>query len=264
MMKAIKTRFSNWKSNPRRSEISYIASRITAIAAQYFRNRKEVDTNKELLVPAIESEYVEILFDPEFRRSVSQVKNFTCLDVARLANLWTLVRMAGPGVFMEVGSYKGGAALHICNAMKDDRSPFYSFDPFEAGGFEGMRDCDQAFKPTDFTDTNYAAVVGLLSAKPQAKVIQGFFPAMAEGMNLHNIAFCHLDVDIYEATRNSLEYLAPRLAPKGLIVLDDVGHLETPGVEKAMMEFVAAQPSFLAIPMFPCQAVLLPKTFWQS
>jgi hypothetical protein len=54
------------------------------------------------------------------------------------------------------------------------------------------------------------------------------------------------------------------LAPKGLIVLDDVGHLETPGVEKAMMEFVAAQPSFLAIPMFPCQAVLLPKTFWQS
>ncbi|MGB7547412.1 MAG: class I SAM-dependent methyltransferase [Terracidiphilus sp.] len=217
-----------------------------------------------MLTPAIEAEYVDILFDPKFRSSVAQVKDFTCLDIARLANLWTLVRMAGPGVFLEIGSYKGGTALHICNAMEDPDALFYCFDPFETGGFERIGDCDQAFKPTDFMDTQYAAVVKLLSSKPRAKAVQGFFPAAAEDFDLRNIAFCHLDVDTYEATRNSLEYLAPRMAPRGLIVLDDVDHRETPGVRKAMTEFVAARPSFLAIPMFPVQAVLVSKTYWQS
>ena len=49
-------------------------------------------------------------------------------------------------------------------------------------------------------------VVRLLSCKPNAKVIQGFFPAAADGLELHGIAFCHLDIDVYEATKNSLEY----------------------------------------------------------
>ena len=84
-------------------------------------------------------------------------------------------------------------------------------------------------------------------------------------MNLDNIAFCHLDVDIYEATRDSLEFIAHRLAPRGLIVLDDVGSRRNlQGVQQAMTDFLADHPTFLAFPMFPCQAVLLPNTFWQS
>ena len=143
-------------------------------------------------------------------------------------------------------------------------SAFYCFDPFENGGFEKLTDCDAAFEPDDFRDTQYEAVVKLLSSKPNAKVIQGFFPAVAEGLCLQEIAFGHLDVDTYEATKDSLEYLAPRLAIRGLLVLDDLGHRETPGVKKALDEFVAKHPSFVAIPMFPCQAVLLPKSFREA
>jgi hypothetical protein len=46
-----------------------------------------------------------------------------------------------------------------------------------------------------------------------------------------------------------------------LIVIDDFDHLETPGVNKTVAEFLAGHPSFLLIPMFPVQAVLLPKSF---
>jgi hypothetical protein len=215
-----------------------------------------------LLSPAIDIEYVAILFDPEFQSSVTQVKDYTCLDFARLANIWNLARLAGRGIFLEVGSYKGGTALHICNAIKHRHDDFYCFDPFEKGGFENLGDQDRCFKPSDFTDTRYEKVVKLLSGKPNARVIQGFFPAAAEGLDLRDIAFCHLDVDIYEATKKSLEFLAPRLATRSLIVVDDVDHRETPGVNKAVAEFLASHPSFLFIPMFPTQAVLLAKSLW--
>lgn len=182
--------------------------------------------------------------------------------MVRLANLWTLVKMVGTGTFLEVGSFRGGTALHICNAMEGRSDSFFSIDPFETGGFEGLIECDQAWNPSDFTNTHYDAVTELLAPKPFAKVIRGFFPAAAEQLDLKSVAFCHLDVDIYNATLNGLEYLAPRLARKGLIVVDDAGHNETPGVSLAVRDFLATNPSFVAIPMFPCQSVVLPKHLW--
>ena len=263
MMPALRVHFANWKANPRRWQIAYILSRLKgfSLAAAHSRDPHRVKQNREkLMTPAIEAEDVNILFDPEFQDSVAQVKDFSCLDIARLANLWNLARLAGPGIFLEVGTYKGGTALHICNAIEHRDAEFYCFDPFEKGGFEKIGDQDKFFKPTDFTDTRYENVVKLLSSRSRAKVIQGFFPAAAETMDLRDIAFCHLDVDTFEATKESLEYLAPRLAARSLIVVDDMGHRETPGVDQAVMEFLAAHPSFLLIPMFPVQAVLLPKS----
>jgi O-methyltransferase len=232
--------------------------RLLAAAQTYLSKNGE----EGKLVPPVETEHVEMLFDPDFRRSVAEVQDFTCLDLVRLANLWMLVKMAGSGTFLEVGSFRGGTALHICNAMEGRDASFFSIDPFESGGFENLIDCDQAFKPSDFTNTHYDAVSTLLRGKPFAKVVRGFFPSSAQALNLSNIAFCHLDVDIYNATLESLQYLAPRLAPKGLIVVDDTGHNETPGVDLAVKDFVASNPSFLMIPMFPCQSVLMPKHLW--
>ncbi len=101
------------------------------------------------LDPPVETEYINLLFDLEFSRSVAQVKDFTCLDVVRLANLWNAVKLVGDGIFLEIGSYRGGTALHICNAIESRRASaqFYCFDPFEGGGFERLTEYDQAFKP---------------------------------------------------------------------------------------------------------------------
>ena len=253
---------ANWRANPRRWNITYVLSRLLITVGTRLDVNRVAENYQDALDPPIEAEFVDILFDSAFRRSVSQVKGLTCLDVARLANLWNLVQFASPGIFLEVGSYRGGTALHICNAMEQNESRFYCFDPFETGGFETLDDWQTNFKTTDFMDTKHEAVVRLLSSKPHAEAICGFFPKAAEGINLHNIAFCHLDVDMYDATLRSLEYLVPRLALGGFIVIDDVGHRETPGVAKAVTEFIATHQSFLVIPMFPCQAILLAKSLW--
>ena len=178
-------------------------------AAQAHLSKDEDAGGNVKLVPPIETEHVELLFDPDFRRSVEQVQDFTCLDIVRLANLWTIVKMVGAGTFLEVGSFRGGTALHICNAMEGRDASFYSIDPFETGGFQELTESDQAWKPSDFTNTHYDAVSALLAPKPIAKVIRGLFPAAAEQLDLHNIALCQLEVDIYNATFNSLEYLLP-------------------------------------------------------
>jgi O-methyltransferase len=251
---------ANWRTNPKKRDIAYILSRLRGILGAHLFEEHAGDRS-DMLDPPIFPVDIEILYDPKFLDSVDQVRDHTCLDVARLANLWTMARLVGPGAFLEVGSYRGGTALHICNAIDEYHAGahFYCFDPFETGGFERIVDCDQCFEPTDFMGTSYDAVVKLLSSKPNAKVFQGYFPASAEGLNLKEVCFCHLDVDVYEATRNSL---VSRLAPRSLIMVDDLGNREAQGVKKAVNEFLETHPSFLLIPTFPSQGILLPKHLW--
>src|ERR1700685_871923 len=68
----------------------------------------------------IDESYLEVLDDPAFRASIEEVKNITLLDTARLANLWQLCRMSNPdGALIEIGSYKGGGAVHISNSCPE-------------------------------------------------------------------------------------------------------------------------------------------------
>lgn len=266
MLDVLERHFSNWKTSPRRWRPRFIVRGIwVVLRALYIRRlevRESLTSHEKLLVLGRSAAWVEILQDKEFAASAEHVREYTLLDVARLANLWNLVRLAGPGTFLEVGTFRGGTALHICNAMVDPDAPFYCFDPFEKGTFENILEVDKPFMPEPFTKTRFKSVVELLSAKPNARVVQGYFPGAASDLDLKDIAFCHLDVDIYDATRKCLEYLAPRLAPRALIVVDDYGSVDTPGVKKAVAEFLAEHPSFLIIPMFPVQAVLVPKFLW--
>jgi O-methyltransferase len=266
MFKDFKAHLSNWHSNPRRAKPGFIFSRLWKYFLKELRPIIRIFRRPRPLEPPIQTGSIEILLSPAFRSSVAQVKRHTCLDEARLANVWNSVKLVGSGIFLEVGSFRGGTALHICNAIDDSQQAgarFYSFDPFEKGGFESPRRDEIAFTTKHgFTNTDYATVAKLLSAKPNAMVVQGFFPQAAEPFDLQNIAFCHLDVDLYEATRECLNYMAPRLAPRSAILLDDLGDLGLPGVRDAVNHFLAQNPSFLLIEIFPLQGLLLPRHLW--
>ena len=265
MFRDFKAHVSNWRKNPHRVQPKFILSRLRRYVLVELRPVLRFFGYPRPLNPPIDTGRVAILHDPAFLSSVTQVKAHSCLDEARLANVWNLVKLVGDGIFVEVGSFLGGTALHICNAMDDSHhagARFYSFDPFEQGGFESIGPDETTFRVDSFTETNYAAVVRRLSVKPNAHVVQGFFPQAAEPFDLRNIAFCHLDVDLYEANLKCLNYLAPRLAPRSLILVDDLGQVETPGVRNAIHDFLAQNPSFLLIELFPCQGLLLPLHLW--
>jgi hypothetical protein len=52
------------------------------------------------------------------------------------------------------------------------------------------------------------------------------------------IAVLRLDTDWYESTRHELEHLIGRLAPNGVLIIDDYGHWE--GARKAVDEWLAS------------------------
>ena len=51
------------------------------------------------------------------------------------------------------------------------------------------------------------------------------------------IALLRLDTDWYSSTKHELEHLYPRLAPGGVLILDDYGHWQ--GARRAVDEYFA-------------------------
>lgn len=77
-----------------------------------------------------------------------------------------------------------------------------------------------------------------LAAFPRIAYFPGWIPHSFPRDSSTVYRFVHLDVDLYQPTRDGLEYFYPRLAPGGLIVCDDYNW---PGAKKAIDEFCAAR-----------------------
>lgn len=57
------------------------------------------------------------------------------------------------------------------------------------------------------------------------------------------IALLRLDTDWYESTHHELVHLYPRLADRGVLIVDDFGHWD--GARRAVEEYFADQPPLL-------------------
>jgi hypothetical protein len=53
--------------------------------------------------------------------------------------------------------------------------------------------------------------------------------------------FVHIDVDLYQPTRDAVEFFYPRLSPGGIVVCDDYGFATCPGARKAVDDFATGK-----------------------
>jgi len=231
---------------------------------RYLRRRglrpEPFDENYPVLRP-LDPNGVAVLRDPAFQSSCREIEGLTLLDTHRLANLWQIARQAaGSGCMIEVGSYRGGSALHLSNACPDRR--LYVCDAF-ADGFATLdAKIDNRFQAHQFSDNRRDDVENLFRTRRRdAVIVEGFFPEsiMKLGVETGPIAFAHVDVDVYQATADTLEYLRPRMNPRSCIVLDDVQR-EAHGVDQAIAEYVQRHREWMYLPLFPGQGVLLNTT----
>lgn len=159
----------------------------------------------------------------------------------RLDVLWRTAQECAPlgGGMVEVGVYRGGSALLLRHAVPD--CPLTLFDTFD-GHPEHDGTNDTAEHPAGkFNDTNIGLVELLFVGTDNPPVIvPGRFPDSLATRSIGPVFFAHVDVDIYESTRDSFEALWPLLLPGGAIVCDDYGFAECPGAKTAVHEFVAA------------------------
>jgi len=200
-------------------------------------------------------DHIELLEDKDFKASVEEVRKHTLLDLFRLANLWQLCRRTPEeGALIEIGTYKGGGALHLSNCCPNRK--IYICDSFQ--GFEKIdTKLDGLFKHDMFRNTSEIRVDLLFKNKTRNyEICAGFFPSSCMEKKMVPISFAHVDVDVYKATKETLDYLAPLMLPHSMIVIDDYLR-NADGVVQATHEFLAKHPNWRIFPLFPGQGLLL-------
>lgn len=155
-----------------------------------------------------------------------------------------------PGVIAEVGVFQGASAKLICE-VKGDRD-LYLFDTFAGLPETGKEDTEVFWKGR--YAASLARVQEFLASYPKVQYFVGMFPASAAELGHLRFSFVHLDVDLYESTRQSLEFLYPRLSPGGVVLSHDYN--SEPGVRRAFDEFFADKPEMvIELPTSQCMVV---------
>ncbi len=67
---------------------------------------------------------------------------------------------------------------------------------------------------------------------------KGWIPNRFTEVEDKQFSFVHIDVDLYEPTRDSVNFFFPKLLENGVIVCDDYGLCQFPGATKAIDEFL--------------------------
>jgi O-methyltransferase len=141
-----------------------------------------------------------------------------------------------PGCVAEFGVYRGGALERLAIIFNDKK--IFGFDTFN-----GMPEASPVDKHRkgDFRDVSFEHILSHFNQHyPHVSLIKGFFPdsiSQIDGNSTY--CFVHLDADLYSSTKSGLNYFIPRLVPGGIMVLDDYGWVDCPGVKIAVEEFLS-------------------------
>ena len=188
----------------------------------------------------------------------------------RFFSLVQLLHLALPltGLVAECGCYRGLSSYILCRyiLLSDDRFDGHGYRIFDS--FAGLSEPqpEDAFGDSDPQASmlrhvsrggHFAArldeVKKALKSFPGIEFFPGWIPQAFPGEPDARYSFVHLDVDLYQPTRDSLEYFYPRLVPGGRIVCDD---FNWPGARKAIEDYCACvKAEFTPTPFGQAQIV---------
>ena len=165
-----------------------------------------------------------------------------------LAQLLRLVTHV-PGDTAECGAYLGASSYLICQANL--ASPLakchHGFDSFEGLSQPGGRDGD--FWGGGDLSVPLEACLRNLAEFRECKLYKGWIPERFHEIADKTFSFVHVDLDIYEPTKASVEFFYPRLNPGGILVCDDYGFTTCPGATRAIDEYLLDKPEkMLSLP----------------
>ncbi len=181
-------------------------------------------------------------FDPEFLQIYNKIKDKTLVKIDRAYMIYQFAKSSAllvEGDIAQVGVYKGGTAKMIAECFSNSRKKFYLFDTFDGLPDASEKDGIKNNEKKQFADVSLGEVKSYLSDYPNTEFKKGFFPHTAKGLEGKQFCFVYLDADLYESTKDGLNFFYPRMLPGGVILLDDYGTGTWPGVGKAVREFCA-------------------------
>ena len=219
-------------------------------------------------------------FDPATLDIIRRCKPFTMTTPERIYSLVEsiryLCRQGIEGDVVECGVWKGGssmvAALSLI-AENDVQRHLHLFDTFEGMPPAGEVDRDFQGDHADVLmneqnpEPSLVWAIAQLDEVKQNMAQTGYpsnrvhyvcgtveetLPAQAP----EQVALLRLDTDWYESTKHELEHLFPRLAPGGVLIIDDYGHWQ--GARKAVDEYFQSWPIMLNRVDYSCRICIKP------
>lgn len=142
------------------------------------------------------------------------------------------------GVFRGVGSGLICRALEGTYGSEDAHFAFDSFEGLPAPVERDLLDKDQWWTEGDLKSEE-AGVAQLLAPFDHARIEVGWIPERFDQVGDRSFRLIHIDVDLHDPTRDSIEFFFPRLVHGGMMLLDDHGIVSCPGARAAAEEYFA-------------------------
>jgi hypothetical protein len=195
-----------------------------------------------------------------------QAINLPKFEVADFENIIQALDITAdvPGDYVEIGVYQGRSAHLALHYMQEKgiRRRAHLVDLFEGFSYEGAAQSADAAWMGSHMDTNIQAVQELLGEFDSHQICKLNIITDDLPSEIGPIAVCNIDVDMYDAVLAGLNKVAPRMAPAGIIIVEDQGH--TPalaGAYLAVVEFLesSAARDFVPVHMASGQLFLIRK-----
>ena len=163
--------------------------------------------------------------------------------------LWSMARSTRhlPGDTAECGVLDGASSYLICSAREDGGlSEHHAFDSFEGLSAPGPEDRPRTSAAFHWTAGDLSVPIEETMLKlgrfGNVRYHRGWIPQRFGEVAARRFSFVHVDVDLYQPTKDSLTFFYPRLVPGGILLCDDYGYHTCPGARRAFDEFAATTP----------------------
>jgi hypothetical protein len=157
--------------------------------------------------------------------------------------LWQLLRLVDgvEGDTAECGVWEGASSWLICAANLQKARTHHLFDSFE--GLSAPSSADGNYwKPGALAATEALVLRNLKPFERSLVFHKGWIPDRFGDVAEKIFAFVHVDVDLEQPTRDSLEFFYPRLSPGAVFLCDDYGCTTCPGATAAIDSFLVDKP----------------------
>lgn len=165
----------------------------------------------------------------------SQDRKWVLREFVRLSNEL-------PGDLAECGCYEGASAFFMAQASV--HGTLCLFDSFE--GISEPDILDRSERPDvaqwakGDLHSSEEKLRATLAGDDSIQIFTGWIPERFNEVAERKFRVVHIDVDLYQPTRDSLEFFYPRMCNGGVIVMDDYGFLTCPGAKLAADEYAQA------------------------
>lgn len=146
-----------------------------------------------------------------------------------------------PGDIAECGVFRGAGSYLMLAAHQGLDKQLFGFDSFEGLSEPSGIDCVKSgytfqWKKHDMSVGEAIAARNLVGFGSRVTLLKGWIPERFSEVAGRRFSLVHIDVDLYEPTRDAARFFYPLLSEGGMIVCDDYGFESCPGARRAMDE----------------------------